>query len=480
MADPRGFLTVPGRQEVRSRPVEVRLRDWKDVHDKLDEGQPWIKDQASRCMDCGVPFCQTGCPLGNIMPEFNDLVYRGQWDQAVERIHVTNNFPEFTGRVCPAPCESACVLGIHCPPVTIKSIEQAIADAEYDRGLMAPHIPERLTGATVAVVGSGPAGLAAAQQLTRAGHTVVVYERDDAVGGLLRYGIPDFKLEKEVLDRRIDLLEREGILFECGIAAGADLSGGFLLRRHGALLLACGARRGRDLDVPGRTLSGIHWATDFLAAQNRVIGGEIAATPKALSARGRRVVVIGGGDTGADCIGTAWRQGAASVVQLEILPEPPSERSAGNPWPEWPRVRRDSSSHAEGGIRRWNAATLAFLPRPDASDELGALQCAQAEWIATGDGRSAPSPRADTEWIEPADLVLLATGFAGVEPSPLYGEIGTVVEPRGVLARDRGGCCAPRVYAAGDGATGPSLVVRAIADGLAVAERMLEDLRART
>ncbi len=350
--------------------MAVRLRDWKDVHAHLEEGQPFLKEQAGRCMDCGIPFCHQGCPLGNLIPEWNDLVYREQWADAIDRLHETNNFPEFTGRVCPAPCESSCVLGINQPPVTIKNVEVSIIDEAFERGYVTPQVPQRLTGFTVAVVGSGPAGLAAAQQLTRAGHTVAVYERDDAVGGLLRYGIPDFKLEKHHIDRRVAQMEAEGTRFRPGVEIGVDITWDDLRARYDAVVVATGATVPRDLSVPGRELGGIHYAMDFLHQANAVVAGR--EVPDQITATGKHVIVIGGGDTGSDCLGTSLRQGAASVTTLAIGKQPPLERSATQPWPTDPIVFEVSSSHEEGGEREFLASTVAFL-----GDENGVVRAAR-------------------------------------------------------------------------------------------------------
>ncbi|HWJ86035.1 MAG TPA: glutamate synthase subunit beta, partial [Cellulomonas sp.] len=347
MADPRGFLKVRDRELPPNRPVEVRLRDWKDVHAHLEQGQPFLKEQAGRCMDCGVPFCHNGCPLGNLIPEWNDLVWRGQWGDAIDRLHATNNFPEFTGRICPAPCESSCVLGINQPPVTIKNVEVSIIDEAFERGLVTPHVPQRLTGHTVAVVGSGPAGLAAAQQLTRAGHTVAVYERDDAIGGLLRYGVPDFKLEKVHIDRRLEQMSAEGTRFRAGVEVGRDVTWAQLQARYDAIVIATGATVPRELQVPGKELAGVHPAMEFLHQANAAAAGK--PVEDQITAEGRHVIIIGGGDTGSDCLGTALRQGAASVTTLAIGKKPPAERPEHQPWPTDPITFEVSSSHEEGG-----------------------------------------------------------------------------------------------------------------------------------
>lgn len=467
MADHRGFLKVRERELPPNRPVEVRIRDWKDVHAHLQEGQPFLTEQAGRCMDCGVPFCHNGCPLGNLIPEWNDLVWRGQWADAIERLHATNNFPEFTGRICPAPCESSCVLGINQPPVTIKNIEVSIIDEAFDRGLVTPQVPQRLTGHTVAVVGSGPAGLAAAQQLTRAGHTVAVYERDDEIGGLLRYGVPDFKLEKHHIDRRIAQMTAEGTRFRAGVEIGRELTWQQLQSRYDAIVVATGATVPRELRVPGHELAGVHPAMDYLHPANAVAAGKdpvaLGLTP--ISAHGKHVVIIGGGDTGSDCLGTALRQGAASVTTLAIGKKPPTERPATQPWPTDPIVFEVSSSHEEGGERAYLASTVAFVP--DASAErVAGLRLATTEYLP--DGRRVPTP--GTEREIPADLVLVAMGFTGPETEALTAQLGVELTARGAVARtDDFATTVPGVFVAGDAGRGQSLVVWAIAEGRAAA-----------
>ncbi len=462
MADPRGFLKVRHRALPPNRPVPVRLQDWKDVHEQLQEGQPFLVAQAGRCMDCGIPFCHNGCPLGTLIPEWNDLVWRGQWADAIERLHATNNFPEFTGRICPAPCESACVLGINQPPVTIKNVEVSIIDEAFDRGWVAPQIPQRLSGHTVAVVGSGPAGLAAAQQLTRAGHTVAVYERDDAIGGLLRYGVPDFKLEKHHIDRRLAQMTAEGTRFRPNVAIGTDVSWADLRARYDAVVVATGATVPRELRLPGRELDGVHVAMDFLhqanvAAQGREVPGQITAA-------GKHVVVIGGGDTGSDCVGTALRQGAASVTTLAIGRRPPSERPANQPWPTDPVVFEVSSSHEEGGERDYLASTVAFVGDDDGS--VRALRLATTEYLP--DGRRVPTP--GTEHEIPADLVLICMGFSGPETDALTAQLGVELTERGLVRRDEAfASSVPGVFVAGDAGRGQSLIVWAIAEGRAAA-----------
>ena len=465
MADPRGFLKVRDRELPPSRPVEVRLRDWKDVHAHLEEGQPFLREQAGRCMDCGVPFCHNGCPLGNLIPEWNDLVWRGQWADAIDRLHATNNFPEFTGRICPAPCESSCVLGINQPAVTIKNVEVSIIDEAFARGLVAPQVPQRLTGHTVAVVGSGPAGLAAAQQLTRAGHTVAVYERDDEIGGLLRYGVPDFKLEKIHIDRRLEQMRAEGTRFRPGVEVGTDVTWVQLQARYDAIVLATGATVPRELQVPGLGLDGVHVAMDYLHQANAVVAGK--DVPDQITAEGKHVVIIGGGDTGSDCLGTALRQGAASVTTLAIGKQPPTERPQAQPWPTDPVLFEVSSSHEEGGDRTFLASTVAFLG--DEGDDAGrvrALRLATTEYLP--DGRRVPA--SGTERDIPVDLVLIAMGFTGPETDQLTEQIGVGLTDRGAVARgDDFATDVPGVFVAGDAGRGQSLVVWAIAEGRAAA-----------
>ncbi|MGX2997863.1 glutamate synthase subunit beta [Streptomyces sp. JNUCC 64] len=468
MADPRGFLRT-GREEWPRRPVGERIRDWDEVH-VPGALLPIIRRQADRCMDCGVPFCHQACPLGNLIPDWNDLVARDDWRAASERLHATNNFPEFTGRLCPAPCEAGCVLAINQPAVTIKNVEVAIADRAWADGLLPPRPPERLSGRTVAVVGSGPAGLAAAQQLTRAGHTVVVYEREDRIGGLLRYGIPAFKMERVHLERRLGQMRAEGTRFRTGVWVGRDLGARELRSRYDAVVLATGATAWRELPVPGRELKGVHQAMEYLPLADRVCEGDLSVSP--LSAAGRHVVVIGGGDTGSDCLGTALREGAASVTQLDIRALPEADRPADEPWPVYPRVHRVSSSHEEGGelgsapvsdadARLFAAATLGFLGDPG-----GRVRGVR---VVDVDGERRPLP--GSERTLRADLVLLALGFSGPERDDgLVAGLGLELDDRGAFTRD--GSFATNVagvFAAGDAARGQSLVVWAIAEGRAVA-----------
>ena len=462
MGDPKGFLK-DGREVAERRPVEERVHDWQEVYPG-GAGRallPIITKQAGRCMDCGIPFCHQGCPLGNIIPEWNDLVWRNDWDGAMDRLHATNNFPEFTGRLCPAPCETACVLGINQDPVTIKNVEVAIIDKAWDSGYVRPQPPEWLSGRTVAVIGSGPAGLAAAQQLTRAGHTVAVYERADKIGGLLRYGIPEFKMEKSHLDRRLDQMRREGTIFRAGVDVGTELTGGVLRERYDAVVLAIGATLPRDLAAPGRELTGIHQAMDFLPQSNRAsLGAEV---PDQITAAGKHVVIIGGGDTGADCLGTATRQQAASITQLEILPEPPSDRPSGQPWPTYPMVFRVSSAHEEAGDRVYAVSTQEFL-----GDDESRVRALRLVEVVFEGGRPVEVPGSEREI--PADLVLLAMGFTGPQQTGLVEQLGVDLDERGNVARDASyAASVDGVFVAGDCGRGQSLIVWAIAEGRAAA-----------
>ncbi|MBX6371626.1 MAG: glutamate synthase subunit beta [Acidothermus sp.] len=461
MADPKGFLRIP-RETPALRPVSERIKDWKEVYEPFPHEK--LEQQAARCMDCGIPFCHNACPLGNLIPEWNDLTYRSDWRDAIERLHATNNFPEFTGRLCPAPCEAACVLSIDPEqtggPVTIKLVEHELADRAWEEGWVTPQIPGRLSGKTVAVVGSGPAGLAAAQQLTRAGHTVVVYERADRIGGLLRYGIPEFKMEKWVLDRRLAQMEAEGTRFRTGVHVGVDISARELKSRYDAVVLAIGATVPRDLPIPGRELRGIHQAMEYLPIANRVQQGDLEKPT--ITAEGKRVVIIGGGDTGADCLGTAHRQGARSVVQLEILPQPPLQRSPSTPWPTWPLMLRTSTAHEEGGERRFSVNTVEFL-----GDDEGNVRALKLVEVRMVDGRFEPIP--GTEQELPAELVLLAMGFLGPERT-LIEQFGLHTDARGNIARDESYATnVPGVFVCGDAGRGQSLIVWAIAEGRAAA-----------
>ncbi|WP_309709992.1 glutamate synthase subunit beta [Pseudolysinimonas sp.] len=466
MGDPKGFLKTQERELPKRRPVPVRIMDFKEVYENQDPTQ--LRRQAGRCMDCGIPFCHSGCPLGNLIPEWNDLIWRGEGRQAIERLHATNNFPEFTGTLCPAPCEASCVLGINQPAVTIKQVEVSIIDQAWANGWVTPHPPERLTGKTVAVVGSGPAGLAAAQQLTRAGHTVAVYERDDRIGGLLRYGIPDFKMEKKRLDARLAQMQAEGTRFRAGVAIGVDITWDDLRSRYDAVVVATGATVPRDLPIPGRDLLGVHFAMDYLVQQNKIVAGDQIGPQ--ITAEGRHVIVIGGGDTGADCIGTAHRQGALSVTNLAIGTQPPAERPEHQPWPTTPTLFEISSAHEEGGERMFLASTVEFLAND--AGEVRALRVAETEYL---DGRRVP--KSGTEREIPVDLVLIAMGFTGPETDTLHGQLRLPVE-NGAVERDNDYATSEAgVFVAGDAGRGQSLIVWAIAEGRAAAsavDRYLE------
>jgi glutamate synthase (NADPH/NADH) small chain len=457
VADPRGFLKVRERELPARRPVPVRIQDWHEVYERREEDVAALMRQAGRCMDCGIPFCHNGCPLGNLIPEWNDHTWRGRWSDAIDRLHATNNFPDFTGRLCPAPCETSCVLGINQPAVTIKNIELSIIDEAFERGLVEPQVPERLTDKTVAVIGSGPAGLAVAQQLTRVGHTVAVYERDDKIGGLLRYGIPEFKMEKRHVDLRLAQMEAEGTLFRAGVEVGGDLRGEDLMERYDAVVLAVGATIRRELPVPGRELTGIHQAMDYLPQANRVALGE--SVEGQILATDRDVVIIGGGDTGADCLGTAIRQGARSIVQLEIMPRPSDDRPAHQPWPTYPMIYRVSSANEEGGERVYATSTVEFL-----GDDDGGVRALRVVEVDMAGGR--PTPVEGTEREIPAQLVLLAMGFTGVPTTGIVEQLGVSVDARGRVERDDDYMTSvPGVFVAGDAGRGQSLIVWAIAEG---------------
>ncbi|WP_370892925.1 glutamate synthase subunit beta [Janibacter sp. GXQ6167] len=459
MADPQGFLTTRERELPARRPVPVRIKDWKEVYEEQELSQ--LQRQAGRCMDCGIPFCHSGCPLGNLIPEWNDLAWKGDWHDAIERLHATNNFPEFTGRLCPAPCETACVLGINQPAVTIKQVEVTTIEQAFGRGDVPPQIPDRLTGKTVAVIGSGPAGLAVAQQLTRAGHTVAVYERADKPGGLLRYGIPEFKMEKRIVDRRIWQMEAEGTRFRSGVDVGTEITGQQLRDRYDAVVLATGATVPRDLPVPGRHCDGIVQAMDFLPDANRVsLGEEVEGQ---VTAEGKDVIIIGGGDTGADCLGTSLRQGAKSVTSLEIMPRPGEDRAPGQPWPTYPQIFRVASAHEEGGERVYAVSTTEII-----EDEDGKVAGLKLQEVTLGEGGFEPVP--GTERVLPAQLILLAMGFLGPEGDGVVQQLGVELDARSNIVRDRNYMTSvPGVFVAGDAGRGQSLIVWAIAEGRAAA-----------
>ncbi|MGV9674442.1 glutamate synthase subunit beta [Nocardia sp. NPDC003482] len=476
MADPQGFLKHTSRELPARRPVPLRLMDWKEVY---EEGfsHDTLRTQASRCMDCGIPFCHNGCPLGNLIPEWNDLVYKDRWREGIDRLHATNNFPEFTGRLCPAPCEASCVLGINQDPVTIKQVEVEIIENAFDEGWVVPVYPTRLTGKKVAVVGSGPAGLAAAQQLTRAGHTVTVFERDDRIGGLLRYGIPEFKMEKRFIDRRIAQMEAEGTIFKTGVNVGVDITAAELRERFHAVVLAGGSTIARDLPVPGRDLDGVHQAMEYLPLSNRVQLGDPITDENGLppiNARGKKVVIIGGGDTGADCLGTAHRQGAASVHQFEIMPRPPEARADSTPWPTYPLMYRVSSAHEEGGERVYSVNTERFVGREENGRQV--VSALQAHEVTMVNGRFEKVE--GTDFTLEADLVLLAMGFTGPQKNGLLEDLGVGYDQRGNVKRDNDWqTTVPGVFVAGDMGRGQSLIVWAIAEGrsaAAAADRYLE------
>jgi glutamate synthase (NADPH/NADH) small chain len=459
-----GFLEFK-RDKQPYRPVDERLRDWRQVM------LPWptdkLRKQGARCMDCGIPFCHQGCPLGNLIPDWNDLVYRDKWREAIDRLHATNNFPEFTGTLCPAPCEGSCVLGINDDAVTIKAIELTIIDHAFEAGWVRPQPPRVHTGKTVAVIGSGPAGLAGAQQLTRAGHAVTVYERADRIGGLLRYGIPEFKMEKRVLERRLRQMEAEGTRFVTNAHVGAGVDPGALRAKFDAVLLAGGACAPRDLPIPGRDLRGVLYAMDYLTLQNRRNEGDRVPDASFVSAEGKRVVIIGGGDTGADCLGTAHRQRAASVHQFEILPRPPEERATSNPWPQWPNIYRVSSAHAEGGERVYAVSTKRFIGDPDG--RVTALEAIEVE-MTTESGRPGFREKPGSEFTLPCELVLLAMGFVGPERPGILEFLGVRLTDRGNVWRDAEWMTSvPGVFTAGDMQRGQSLIVWAIAEGRSAA-----------
>ena len=459
MADPKGFINTP-RELPKRRPVDVRIKDWKEVYQEQEFSH--LQKQAGRCMDCGIPFCHQGCPLGNLIPEWNDLIWRGEKPEAIDRLHATNNFPEFTGRLCPAPCETACVVAINAEAVTIKQVELRTIEEAFLEKRIVPLIPDRLSGKTVAIIGSGPAGLAAAQQLTRAGHTVVVYDRAEKIGGLLRYGIPEFKMEKSIVDRRLYQMEQEGTRFRTGVNVGKDLTGSALRSKYDAVVLAVGATNWRDLDIPGRDAKGVYQAMEYLPWGNKQALGELTA-PAEINAEGKHVVILGGGDTGADCLGTAIRQGAASVTQLEIMPRPSEERVDTQPWPTYPMVYRVSSAHEEAGERIYSVSTQEFLKDP--SGNLRAIKIVETELI---NGKFQPVQGSEKEI--PADLVFLALGFTGPEKNVLLDQLEVKLDEKGNIIRDHEySTDSDGVFVCGDAGRGQSLIVWAIAEGRSAA-----------
>ena len=469
MADPKGFLTTERAVPTR-RPVDVRIKDWKEVYE--EQAFPDLQKQAGRCMDCGIPFCHSGCPLGNLIPEWNDLIWRGDKNEAIDRLHATNNFPEFTGRLCPAPCETACVVAINKTAVTIKQIELRTIEEAFKDGNVEPMIADRLTGKTVAVIGSGPAGLAAAQQLTRAGHTVAVYDRADKIGGLLRYGIPEFKMEKAILDRRLDQMTKEGTRFRPGVNVGVEITGSQLRTKYDAIVLAVGATQWRDINVPGRELKGIYQAMEFLPWGNRQGLGEVE-TPE-INVAGKHVVILGGGDTGADCLGTSVRQGAASVTQLEIMPRPTEERPAGQPWPTYPMIYRVSSAHEELDNRLFAVSTEEFLG--DGNGNLRALMIVETKFE---NGKFQPVPGTEKEL--PADFVFLAMGFTGPEKTALIDQLEVELDERGNIKRGLDYQSTQEgIFVAGDAGRGQSLIVWAIAEGRSAAAEVDKYLTGET
>jgi glutamate synthase (NADPH/NADH) small chain len=470
MADPRGFLNT-GREVPKRRPVDVRIRDWREVYEEQEFSS--LQKQAGRCMDCGIPFCHQGCPLGNLIPEWNDLIWRNEKVDALDRLHATNNFPEFTGRLCPAPCETACVLGINQDPVTIKQVELRIIEEGFQSGNVKPLQPDRMTGKTIAVIGSGPAGLAAAQQLTRAGHTVVVYEKGEKVGGLLRYGIPEFKMEKAILDRRINQMQREGTRFRAGVNVGVDISAAELRAKYDAIVLAVGATQWRELDIPGRSLNGVYQAMEYLPWGNKQALNELPSEPP-INAKGKNVIILGGGDTGADCLGTAIRQGAASVTQIEIMPRPSDERPDSQPWPTYPMTYRVSSAHEESGERLYSISTEEFIG--NGAGQLSALKIVETKYV---DGKIEKVPGTSRDL--PADMVLLAMGFTGPEKNELVKALELKLDSRGNIARDNSyRTNVDSVYICGDAGRGQSLIVWAIAEGRSAASAVDVDLMGHT
>ena len=476
MGDPSGFLQTP-RVPPQRRPVDERMGDYRELYQDWPETE--AKDQGSRCMDCSVPFCHMGCPLGNVIPDFNHQVYLGNWEAALRVLQSTNNFPEFTGRICPAPCEAACVLNINDDPVTIEYIEKEIADRGFAEGWIKPELPRNRTGKKVAVVGSGPAGLAAAQQLNRAGHWVTVFERNEYIGGLLILGIPDFKLDKEVVVRRVDLLSEEGVEFRTGVNVGQDFPVQRLLDEYDAVCLTCGSTEARDLPAPGRQLAGVHFAMEYLTQQNRLLAGQTIDPSERISAEGKRVVILGGGDTGADCLGTALRQGAEVVHQFELLSEPPEKRRSNNPWPQWPMILRSSPAHEEGGVRDYDILTKSFTGRDGQLEQLHAVRLDWSQFDENG--RPIMQEIEGSEFDVDADLVLLAMGFLHPEHKGMVEDLALELDPRGNIKADENKMTSrPGVFTGGDASRGQSLVVWAIAEGREMARGVDSYLMGRT
>jgi len=476
MGDPRGFIKIE-RIENRYRPVEERILDYREVETQMP--QDMRRFQAARCMDCGVPFCHWGCPVGSLIPEWQDRLYAGDWKGAYDILAKTNNFPEFTGRLCPAPCESSCVLGINDDPVSIRENELAVIEYAFEAGYVQPRPPRQRTDKRIAVIGSGPAGMACADTLNHLGHHVVLFEASDRVGGYLRYGVPDFKLEKRFIDRRVAIMEQEGLEIRTGVRVGVDISAAELRRDFDAVCIAVGARTPRDLPIPGRELQGIHFAMQYLEQQNRVVSGDIIPPDDRITAEGKHVIVLGGGDTGSDCIGTANRQRAASITQIELLPAPPRQRTEREPWPLYARLYKTSSSHYEGCERMFNIQTTAFLP-DETGRRVNKLTAVQVEWGKSTNGHHAMTVVPDSEFELQADLVLLALGFVHVEHEGLVGDFGLALDSRGNIAvDDKLRTSVPGVYAAGDAHRGASLVVWAIHHGRAAAEHIHADLTTR-
>lgn len=466
MGNPKGFMEI-SRKTGGYRPINERIKDFSEVEYSLDEKDR--QAQASRCMDCGIPFCQWGCPIMNNMPEWQDAIYRGNWRKAIDILHVTNNFPEFTGKICPAPCEHACVLNIHEEPVTIRENESSVAEKAFALGLIKPQPPKIRSGKKVAVIGSGPAGLACADLLNKWGHTVTVFEKDDAAGGLLRYGIPDFKLDKGIIDRRLNILLDEGLIIKTGVHVGLDISGQDLLNEFDAICLAIGAMKPRNLEVEGRDLDGVYFAMDYLTQQNRMISGKTVPQKDRISAKGKHVVVIGGGDTGSDCVGTAARQGARSITQIEILPKPPLKRNLDNPWPYWANTLRTSSSHEEGCERKWSMATKKFIGE---NGKVKHIEAVEVDWIQSNGKMQLVEKQTGVQRLN-ADLVLLSMGFVHPVHEGLLEEFKLDYDNRGnIFTNETKMTSLDKIFAAGDAASGASLVVRAIASGREVAGKM--------